>query len=105
MESTRQNASRANFVPCAQQWRWGSLWHRVNGRSEVTLHQWALLPGGTWVDYVNQAETEAELRALRHSVSTDRPLAETVWQHTTAKRLGLQSTLRSPGRPRWSRRA
>jgi putative transposase len=98
-----RNALRANLVLCAQQWRWGSLWHRVNGSSGVTLNEWPLPRGERWLEYVNQAETEAELRALRRSVRTGAPFGETVWQQATAKRLGLESTLRSPGRPRWAR--
>ncbi len=66
----------------------------------VTLAQWPLAPGERWLDYVNQVETEAELKALRRSASSGTPFGETVWQQRTAKRLGLESTLRSPGRPK-----
>jgi putative transposase len=52
------------------------------------------------VDYVNQPETEAELQALRCSVWSGRPFGQTVWQEATAKRLGLESALRPPGRPK-----
>jgi putative transposase len=60
-----RNALRANLVTSAEQWRWSSLWHRVNRSAQV----------GT-------------------------PFGETVWQQATAKRLGLESTLRPPGRPK-----
>jgi len=49
---------------------------------------------------VNQPETEAKLAAVRRSASQGTPFGETVWQQATAERLGLQSTLRAPGRPR-----
>jgi hypothetical protein len=53
--------------------------------------------GEKWVEYVNQAE--AELKALRRSACNVTPFGETVWQQVTAKRLGLEATLRRPGRP------
>jgi len=56
--------------------------------------------GQNWLEYVNQAETEAELKALRRSARCGTPFGETIWQQATAKRLGLESTFRAPGRPR-----
>jgi hypothetical protein len=66
----------------------------------VTLAQWPLASGERWLEYVNRAETEAELKALRRSAWNGTPFGETVWQQRTAKRLGLESTLRHPGRPK-----
>ena len=37
---------------------------------------------------------------LRRSAQVGTPFGETVWQQATAKRLGLESTLRPPGRPK-----
>jgi putative transposase len=76
------------------------LWHRINRSAAVTLADWPLRPGQNWLDYVTQAETEAEWKALRRSAHVGIPFAETVWQQATAKRLGLESTLRPPGRPK-----
>ena len=95
-----RNALRANLVAAAQQWRWSSLWHRVNKSQAVTLASWPIGPGPQWLEYVNQIETEAELKALRRSTQGGTPFGATVWQQATAKRLGLESTLRPPGRPR-----
>jgi len=49
------------------------------------------------LDYVNYLETESELKSLRHSAWGGMPFGNTAWQQTTAKRLGLESTLRFPG--------
>jgi putative transposase len=95
-----RNALRANLVTSAEQWRWSSLWHRVNRSAAVTLADWPLRPGHNWLDYVTQAETEAEWTALRRSAQVGTFFGETVWQQATAKRLGLESTLRPPGRPK-----
>lgn len=94
-----RNGLRANLVPSAEQWRWCSLWHRTHPCGLVTLARWPLACGERWLDYVNQAETEAELKALRRSAWSGTPFGDTVWQQRTARRLGLESTLRRPGRP------
>ena len=95
-----RNALRAIVVTSAEQWRWSSLWHRVNRSAAVTLADWPLRPGQNWLDYVTQPDTETELKALRRSAHVGTPFGETVWQQATAKRLGLESTLRRPGRPK-----
>jgi REP element-mobilizing transposase RayT len=52
-----------------------------------------------WLQHVQTPQTEAELAALRRSVVRGSPFGEASWQERTAKRLGLQSTLRARGRP------
>jgi len=97
-----RNALRANLASGAEQWRWSSAWHRVNRSQAVPLADWPLPPGGEWIEYLNQAETEGELQALRRSAANGAPFGETIWRQATAGRLGLESTLRPPGRPRRS---
>lgn len=94
-----RNALRANMASSAEQWRWSSLWHRTNGSTSPTLSAWPLPPGDEWLAYVNRAETEAELKALRRSAARGTPFGEAAWQQATARELGLESTLRPPGRP------
>src|SRR5207247_236883 len=53
-----------------------------------------------WLKYVNEAQSEAELAAVRESVRRGRPFGDVAWQRRTARRLGLESTLRPRGRPR-----
>ena len=45
-------------------------------------------------------ENDADLKALRRSAGRGRPYGDPDWQRQTARRLGLQCTLRPPGRPR-----
>jgi putative transposase len=45
-------------------------------------------------------ETEAELKALRHSLARGTPFGDTHWQARTASTLGLESSLRPTGRPK-----
>jgi len=54
---------------------------------------------------VNRAQTQAELEALRRSVNRGTPFGSVPWQVRTAKRLGLESTLRPRGRPKKKRPA
>ena len=102
MRYTERNALRANLVSRAEDWRWCSLWRRVHGTSEDRrwLSKWPLPRPRNWADFVNQPQTEAELEAIRRSVCRGQPFGNEGWVKKTAKQLGLESTLRSRGRPR-----
>ena len=56
-------------------------------------------------DLVNQPQTQGELEALRMSVARGQPFGVEGWRAKTAKRLGLEFTLRPRGRPRARGRA
>ena len=90
---------RAGLVPRAEDWRWSSLWQRVRGDGGLLDEGPVPLPGD-WVERVNRPETEAELEALRRSVRRGSPLGDASWMERTAKRLGLEATLRPQGRPK-----
>jgi putative transposase len=97
-----RNALRANLVSRAQAWRWGSLWQRqqVPRPEKWLLSAWPVDIPANWVKEVNRAQTEAELEAIRRSVQRGQPYGEESWAKRVAVRLGLESTLRSRGRPR-----
>jgi putative transposase len=97
-----RNALRANLVARAEAWRWSSLYARTKGdiRAPQWLHPWPIAMPRNWVELVNAAQTEADLEALRRSVSRGTPFGSPVWQQATARRLRLESTLRPRGRPR-----
>ncbi len=96
-----RNALRANLVERAEDWRWCSLspW-----RSSEPDESWSLarpLPCGPgWTEHVNQPQTEAEIAAIRGAIRRGSPLGSQSWIESTARRLGLESTLRPRGRPR-----
>ena len=95
-----RNALRANLVGRAEQWRWSSLWQRCQATAVPWLHAWPLpLPKG-WLQHVNKPQRESELAAWRRSLRRGAPYGAEQWQQQTAKALGLESALRSPGRPR-----
>ena len=94
---------RARLVACAEEWAWSSLSRRrrVRGPDWLTpLSSWPVEPSRSWTAFVNRAETDAELAALRRSVQRGAPYGEASWQRRTAVRLKLESSLRDPWRPR-----
>lgn len=93
------NALRAHLVQRAEAWRWSSLWHRVQQTQVPWLSAWPLALPSHWTEYVNRAETEKELAALRRCVVRGAPYGDALWQQQTVEALGLQSTLRPRGRP------
>jgi len=53
-----------------------------------------------WLQLVNQPQTEAEVEALRWCVNRGRPFGDPDWVTDTAKRLGLEWTIRPCERPK-----
>ena len=92
-----RNALRANLVERAQNWRWCSLWRRLNGDREPLLSAWPLDTPADWVDWVNAAQTEAELEALRKCVNRGTPYGSEGWNALEAAdrecaRVGIYSS-------------
>ncbi len=97
-----RNALRAGLVTAAEAWRWSSLWQRQRDEAQRSVR---LSPGpvawpAAWIKHVNQAQTEAELEAVRCCIARGQPLGTESWSKRTATRLGLSSTLRRRGRPK-----
>ena len=94
-----RNPLRAALVERAQDWQWASLrwWQR---RDRPTF----LCPGpidrsAGWVACVNRPQTDKELASVRSSLQRGTPFGSDRWQRRTARRLGLECTLRPRGRP------
>jgi putative transposase len=94
-----RNPVRAGLVERAQDWLWSS--------AAVPQHAEAppLDPGPVprpahWLEYVNTPQTEAEVEQLRESTRRGRPFGHDAWVKDTARRLGLESSMRPRGRPR-----
>jgi putative transposase len=101
MRYVERNALRANLVKHAEDWQWCSLWRRQSGNVDLRrwLAKWPLPQPRDWVRRVNAPQTEAELAALRRSVSRGQPYGSACWTQAIAQQLGLESTLRPRGRP------
>ena len=101
MRYVEANPLRANLVDRAEHWPYSSLWQ---GDREVACQvqlddQWITRPAG-WLRLVNRSLAENELERLRTSVVRGRPYGSDRWVQLAVKRWKLESTLRSPGRPR-----
>ncbi len=95
-----RNALRAKLVRKAENWRWGSLWQRLNPPGDVTLDCWPIQFPKQWTDWVNQPQTEAVVAAIQQSIKRGAPYGNDDWVRRTAKRLQLEKTLKPRGRPR-----
>ena len=97
-----RNALRAKLVRRAEAWRYNSLWRRERGdeESRAILADWPVAMPRNWVEQVNRPQSKQELEALRTCVAKGSPYGSVDWSSRTAKRLDLDHTLRSRGRPR-----
>ncbi len=95
-----RNPLRAKLVRRAEAWLWSSLNWRVKGTRPTMLSDWPVPCPRNWVALVNAVQTEEELAALRQSIVRGAPFGDERWAERTAKRLGLESSLRPRGRPR-----
>jgi putative transposase len=97
-----RNALRANLVRSAQRWPWGSLfrWRRAALEDRQLLAVWPRPRKASWIEYVNRPQSEVELAAVRRSIQRGSPFGAEDWIDKTARRFGLESTLRPQGRPK-----
>lgn len=97
------NAMRARLAKRAEEWPWGGLYARRHRGKPFRLSAWPVDRPRNWTAEVNDPLGREELRAMRTSVNRGRPLGDTDWVQSTARRLGLEFTLRNSGRPRLNR--
>jgi len=95
-----RNALRAGLVERAEQWPWGSLQRQTGQGGAFKLSDWPLPRPSRWTQHVNQPQSKAELEAIRRCLRRGQPYGGEAWTQRTARKLGLQSTLRPRGRPR-----
>lgn len=93
------NALRTELVSRAEDWKWSSLpaWQRDD---PLLWREKPLVRGRNWLTRVNQPLSDSELLRLQVSLERGRPYGDESWTRETARRLGLESSLRSRGRPR-----
>jgi putative transposase len=93
-----RNPVRAGLVARAQDWLWSSAGpHRAGG---PVLGQGPVAHALDWLRYVNEPQTEAVVEALRECIRRRRPYGDDPWIQQTARRMGLEASLRPRGRPR-----
>ena len=104
MRYVERNPVRAITIPVrkAQNWKWSSAGTPTSEFEPVKLHNSPAKQRSDWLDWVNKPLTEAERSAMHQCINRGRPFGSENWQNRTAKRLGLESTMRPRGRPRSS---
>ncbi len=97
-----RNPLRAGLVQRAQDWRWSSCWYFNTGSpaGHVSHRRWPVERPRDWVGFVNGEPAEGELDNLRCCVARGRPFGAADWTRRMTTTLGLESTLRRPGRPK-----
>lgn len=96
------HALRAGLVRRAENWKWSSLYRRTCGdnQSRDMLADWPVPTPRRWLARVNRAVPDVELDAMCLCTKRGRPHGDERWVMRTAKRLGIESTMRPQGRPR-----
>ena len=102
LKYVERNPVRAKLAPRPELWRWGSAWRRMHGttkQNEFLSHSPVQLPRN-YLSWLNTPEHSEELESIRTSVNKGSPYGLESWVEKTAKKFGLSSTLRNPGRPK-----
>jgi putative transposase len=74
---------------------------RIAGaRLAYLLSPWPVEMPARWTTMVNQVQNEKELAALHRARDRGQPYGQDRWVQKTASALGIESSLRPPGRPK-----
>lgn len=95
-----RNAMRANLVPRAEDWEWGSLSWRGYRSPPVALTNSPIALPHDWKSLVNEPHTEEELAAIRNSVNRQCPFGTEEWVTKTAEDFGMEDSRFPRGRPK-----
>ena len=102
MRYVEPNPVRANFVELAEEWLRGSAYARQQPKEK---RGWLAAPADPrlrrqWRSWVNKAESNANVRSLRHCIQRRVPFNDDCCAKSSSLRLNLESALRPRGRPR-----
>jgi len=85
-----------------EDWRWGSAWRRIYGTAQQKKLLDAIpadLPDD-YVKWINIAEKDDDINMIRTSVNKGMPYGEGTWVGEMISKHHLESTMKSPGRPK-----
>ena len=95
-----RNALRAGLVDRVSDWRWSSLWRRLNHCEDQFLAEWPIPRPAGWVDFLQEPVPNDESEQLRAAIRCNMPFGAERWRAETAQRLNLPPLLRVRGRPK-----
>jgi putative transposase len=93
------NPLRAGLVGTAKDWPWSSCRERI-GENYHFIDQSPIDLPENWDKYINEPLGQNEIEEVRRSVNRQAPYGSLGWQKKIAREIGVESTLRSRGRPR-----
>ena len=91
-----RNPLRAGLVERAEEWQWSSL-HEPRREAAPFPLESPVERVTDWIVEVNAQQSVDEESAIRSSIKRSRPYGSDAWTLETARALGLQSSLESPG--------
>lgn len=97
-----RNAVRAKFVHFCEDWKWGSAWRRIYGtrQQKELLDQKSFQLPDDYVNWINLTEDTDLLNTIHTSLNKSVPYGRESWVDNMVLKYHLESTLKSPGRPR-----
>ena len=97
-----RNAVRAKLVKYCEEWRCGSSWLRIHGtdRQKKLLDELPIDLPDDYIKWINTADKPEDINVIRNSVNKSVPYGRDTWVEKMVSEHHLESTLRSPGRPK-----
>ena len=102
MRYVERNPVRAKSIPIrkAQNWMWSSIGIPPKDTNAPEINPGPVKRRKDWLNWVNQPISKSERDALHLCISRGQPFGKDKWKLTTAKKLGIESSLRPRGRPK-----
>ncbi len=97
-----RNPVRAKIVSKCEDWQWGSAYRRILGtvkQKKLLTSLPATLPSN-YKSWINTNDKPDDLVLIRNSLNRGVPYGGETWREKMIKDFNLESTVRSPGRPR-----
>ncbi|MEL6897372.1 MAG: hypothetical protein AAFP90_14815, partial [Planctomycetota bacterium] len=97
-----RNAFTAELCDAPDEWPYGSLhaWQHGPMDDKPTLSSWPIARRPNWVRWVRQPLTAKEQKRLQWSIKRGAPFGDETWVESTARKHGLEATMRPRGRPK-----
>ncbi|MFZ2303700.1 MAG: transposase [Minisyncoccia bacterium] len=97
-----RNAVRARLVRNCEDWQWGSAWRRIFGtaKQKKLLGEMPTHLPGDYLNWINTVDKVDDLKMIRVSVNKSVPYGRDKWVDKMVSKYRLESTLKSPGRPK-----
>ena len=97
-----RNAVRAKLARQCENWQWGSAYRRIQGtRAEKKLLASSPTPlPRRYTEWLNTPDDSRDIELIRASTLKAMPYGKEKWVNQMVTAYHLESTLRSPGRPK-----